>query len=263
MAPSEQGIAGKQWVRSRGDSRVAALVKWAHAPGAEYSIGMERLAYQLGTAIGLPVPITYLEDYEGKAASVQLRVKHPKQFDQAQASPLLWNGIEDRESWPLGVAFDLWVANLDRRAPNILIEPIPPEKLAQVATAGRTWFIDNGLGGLWYPQKVDPSLGNQIVSVDRLTMRQVKGGAITADASDRLRGRMPIEYRRSFSDRDPAHRRAFLDQIGAIPDDLLEAAVREVPDRYFSDRAAEMTLAFLRGRRDTIYTLSSDVFPSA
>jgi hypothetical protein len=259
---SEKGISKKQWVFDAVDD-VRALAKWADVAGAEYSIGMERVGYTLGSAVGLPIPATYLEEYDGRPCSVQLQLRNHREFDMAKGSVMMWAAIDNEDVWPLGVAFDLWMANYDRRSPNLSIQPVPPEKKPAHATAGTTWFVDHGLCALWWPRKIDPT-ATALYDVAALagTARQsVEDGEITPDAKARFTGAMPVEYRRSFADLDTARRAPLLDRVRSISDDLLEAAVMEVPDAYFSDLARELTIAFLRVRRDRIDTLSRDAFP--
>jgi hypothetical protein len=260
---AELGISEKDWVSDAADPDVNALVKWAQAPGAEYSIAMEWVGYVLGTAVGVPIPATYLEEYDSKPCSVQLRVPNQRDFDQARASPNLWAGIDNKDVWPLCVAFDLWLANYDRRPPNIAIQPVPADKLPAQATAGTTWLVDHGLCALWWPSKVDMGVGasHDVTDLEQSALPAVEAGDINDQATARLRDVMPVEYRRSFSDLDADRREPYLDPIRSISDDLVEAAIREVPNTYISDRARELTIAFLCARRDAIDTLSGDVFP--
>jgi hypothetical protein len=68
---------------------------------------------------------------------------------------LMRTSFENREQWPLYLAFDVLLANVDRHQGNILVELNDPEA-SRVTGVARS--IDYGFGGLWPPRKFGDGL---------------------------------------------------------------------------------------------------------
>jgi len=239
-----------------------AIAKWSNAHVGLYSLGIERVAYVLGDALGLPVPPAYLETYDGNDTLVVERIPNHAEYLRSKNIPLFWSGITNKAIWPLAVAFDIWMANYDRRSANLIFGPVPSTTRPAIAKAGKCWLIDHGLCGLWYPGKIDLAL-EKARSLDVDAVQDATAG-LTPNAISRFRDVMHaelVEYRRAFTDLGPADRDAVLDRVRGLDDDQVEAAVREVPQPFFSSRSADLTLQFLIARKQDIYTLSRDVWP--
>lgn len=126
-----------------------------------YGLGMERVASELGALIDIPIPGVWLEDVEGKPAAVVQRV--PRALAWSLANPDVRPKIENREVWPRSLVFDVWIANYDRVARNLLIEPVPPGTEFAAADRFRLWLIDHGLAGLLWTTKFDLRVGSHEV----------------------------------------------------------------------------------------------------
>lgn len=260
---SESGVTTKTLVRDADDPATVAIVKWGNANVGAYSLGIERVAYVLGDALGLPIPRVHLETYKGNVAAVVERIPNHAEYLRAKNISLLWSGVSNKAVWPLAVAFDIWLANYDRRSANLIIGPTPPQTRPALASSGACWLVDHGLCGLWYPGKID-------VALERTGSKDVEAiadptASFTPTALTRFRDVMQaelVEYRRSFTDLGGNARDKVLDQIHALADDQVERAVREVPETYFSSRSADLTLQFLVARKQAIYTLSREVWPT-
>ena len=220
-----------------------------------YSIGLERLAYVLGDGLGLPIPTTYLEECEGQRGCAQLLVPAPAWKHVVAGIPTMWNGeFLNRDVWPLGVVFDIWLANPDRHDRNILVQPDPPETRPAIATRSRTWLIDHGNACLWPPGKFG-TYGN----ISSIRLRA--DGSMKPHLDKEIGISMPKEISESFTSLAAGARQPFLDRITAITDDEIASAVGEVPSHYFSSGARDLTIDLLTARRDQIGTLSEEVFP--
>ena len=150
-ANSHDGRTVRYDVKARSDRSIRAIAKRPkdQFPVEIYSIAMERVAYVLADALGLPVMETYLEEYRGSPCSIQLRVPECRSWRQAGAAPMMKNTIHNADVYALSALFDVWLANTDRRDVNLVFEPMPPGTIPGRASACRLWLIDHGQCGLW------------------------------------------------------------------------------------------------------------------
>jgi hypothetical protein len=256
--PVEQVGLGRplrRWVRDDDERKVKAIFKWPRDARGYYGVGVERLAYFLADHLGLPVPVTHLEECDGVAGSVQILVpgiawKHAK-----AGVPWLLDNVDNAATWPLAVVFDLWIGNTDRHERNVMVRPEPPDR--RPAQAGRctTWLVDHGYAFLSPPTKCDPNVGR----VEGLTIPP--DGAMMPAAEENIKNAMPEPFRASFEGSAADERQVFLDRIRSVPQDLIVAAVEEIPAPYFSRAEQDVTKRFLTARRDSIATLANTVFP--
>jgi hypothetical protein len=256
---AEPGVNESRWLRDDDDRAVTAIFKSlaANAPReALYSLAMERVFYVIASELGLPVPPTYLERFDGAWGSLQIRVVHGLTWRAAPSCPMLVADFANRSSWPLCVALDLMTANYDRHARNILVQPVPIDKAPARAVRSMIWLVDNGHCGLWWPSKFNPALDpSQVEQVDP------GNGRMRPEMEARLRDFMPDDYRSSFQGLDRRARQPVLESVRQISDDLLVSALHEIPRRYLSTQARDRTVALFQLRRDEIDNLAADVFP--
>jgi hypothetical protein len=247
------------WLRDGDQRAVLAIFKYAPDPAdrnAMYALGFERVAYRLGDTLGLPVPDTHLEMFGGHHGVLQvLRAPNADwSCHWLRASQMaMFANIENRDLWPRCVAFDLWLANVDRHHRNLIFEPVPPDRKPTLAASCVTWLPDHGHAGLHPPGKFGGQPDVAQVTFDGC-------GRMTGPADTRLREQMPPEYRASFTQLSAAEARAVLDQIRAVPDDEIRAAVQDVAFPYFNARVRDLTVRLLKARRDAVDTLAAEVF---
>jgi hypothetical protein len=238
------------------DAETRAIGKTApdQFPDLVYALAMERIAFRVGTELGLNVPTTWLETVDGKPGSVQRLVPNALSWEFAWGSPLMMR-VLDEELWPVGVAFDVWIANQDRASRNLMAQAFPSDQPRATARECVTWWIDNGdRAGLLFPAKFGLA-GGRVEDVDISD-----SGLMQAEAEADMRDAMPTPYRNSFERLDGPGRAAVLDRVRSIPKNLIEDVVGEVPGAYMSDRAAASTVALLVGRQRALDTLSDSLF---
>jgi hypothetical protein len=249
------GRTDQIWIRSD-DLAVQALAKQraAGSPQREvYSLGMEWVGYKLGTQLGLPIPEVWLETFNGEPAAISRRVPNVKMWHHAAAAaPMLMANITNADLLPLAVAFDIFIANVDRVPRNVLIEPLPEGRRAAVAASSRFWLIDYGLAGLWFPSKFDLTLADPNL-LERVVVRSA--GRMMPDAEKLLRDQMPDAFKRPFSELTAEAREDVLDPIRAISDDEIEEVLGAIPSDFMTLLEVERTLEVLKARRDRLDTL--------
>jgi len=216
-----------------------------------YSIGMERVAYLLACELGLPVPWVHLEDVDGYPSSVQERILNSRSLLQLGSAPMMASEIRNRDIWPLAALFDVWMANTDRRAVNLLMETHPRGSAATAAKGCSCWLIDHGQCGLWPADKLPGRRPEQIPD----DAGQIEGAALRREGELAIAERMDPRYRMSLKHTQGPARTALLDQVRGVGDDAIEQAVRGVPAGYISKGQADATVAFLKGRRDALDTV--------
>lgn len=237
-------------MRAQDDSSILAIVKRPkseHAHTENYSIGMERVAYVLGTQLGLPIPDTWLDEVDGHPSSVQRRIPHARSWRQLGAA--MRSNIKNADLWPLAALFDVWTGNTDRRDVNLLFEPIPSGATPGMARGSSMWLIDHGQCGLWPADKFgrDPAAiadDPAVVSEHLIERGEQVIGAL-----------MPAEYRGSLKQTLGDARTVLLDRIRGIGDDAIESAVQEVPEEFFSPGRAAASVAYLKARRGVLDTV--------
>ena len=252
------GITPKLWLRDGDQRSVQAIFKYALDEAdrnAMYALGIERVVYRLGDFLGLPVPDTHLETSDGRRGVIQV-LRPNREWScpwQRAAQMAMFATIDNRDLWPVCVAFDLWIANVDRHHRNLVFEPVPADKKPMLAASCLTWLPDHGHAGLHPPGKFGGPADVAQVTFDAC-------GRMTHAANARLRDQMPAEYRESFTQLSAADARAALDQIRAVPDDEIRAAVHDVPSPYFNARTRDLTIRLFKARRDAVDTLAAEVF---
>lgn len=236
------------------------LFKRPDPAGAEageiYSMGMERVAYALGEELGLPLPVVHLEEYEGHWGSLQRFVPNSRSWMQAPGCPMLMNQMVNEDQLPECFVFDAWLANTDRVSRNILAQADPPTKPPKSAQRCRTWLIDNGCTGLWFPSKFDRSLTGQ--PVEQVHLRD---GMIRDDVRRSVLGAMPPRYRRACRALSPDRKDEILGHVRAVENTVIETVVAEVPSDCMSDQAKELTTQLLVLRRDRIEEIYEALVP--
>lgn len=246
------GRTQRRWVRSTQERKTTALVKTAPPDSGRevYSLGMEWVAWKLGSTVGVPIPRVWLEGFGGQPAAILERIENQRDWCQGDAAPMLKTKIGNEGCWPISVAFDIWIANSDRQPRHILIQPDPPEDRVAVARECRVWFIDHGVSGLWFPSKFDPALG-----LEDTEKVDVGDGTMHDAAEKAARAIMPKELRDSLRSLDDGPMNSVLDGIRAITDDQIEQIIGMVPSAYMTELETEKTVALLKARRDRLDTL--------
>ena len=214
-----------------------------------YSIGMERVATSLAGLVDIPTPEVFLEGFNSKQGALAVRVGG-KAWEDVASDVAAEVEIIDRASFPLYVAFDLFLANIDRHEGNVLLDWDPPNRPPGKGEACRSWLIDFGFSGLWHPSKFGAA---STTEVDPTTAR------LTQTYVDLFRSRMPSGFRTALYTCD---RRAVVDSLQRITEDDIAAAVHEVPVDYISAEEGELTIRLLVSRLRTTYNLLEEVFPS-
>ncbi|HEX8082670.1 MAG TPA: hypothetical protein VF529_00160 [Solirubrobacteraceae bacterium] len=243
------GRTHRRDMRAKTDETQIAVVKRAAAgnPVERYSIGMERVAFRLGQFLGLPIPETYLEPVDGHPSSVQRRVEPARSWLQLDSAPAMKLDFVNEDMWPLGVLFDVWTGNTDRRRENFLFEPVPEGRTPGTAAGSRVWLIDHGQCGLWPGDKFAGNPADSILD----DPTQISEVLIDA-AEQRIAALMPPEYRMAFKNVQGEGRVALLDRVRSVGDDAIDEVMDEIPVEYMTKGQADATAAFLKARRDAI-----------
>lgn len=247
------GRTTRQWVRATAEPFPRAMFKTPPAnSGREiYSIAMEAVAYELGTQLGLPIPEAQLASVAGEDGVLIKRIDEMRDWRMADGAPMLKSHIKNLGCFALGVAFDIWLANLDRKHQHLLVEPLPRGVRPAVAQDARVYLIDHGVSGLWFPSKFDPGL-----TVDDTEKVDVDDGLVLPHREEEGRRRMPTDYRHAFTRLTLDERKPVLDGIRAITDEAIDAVLERIPGGYMTLVEVEKTSALLKTRRDQIDTLS-------
>ena|GEM_PF-3446149 len=248
----DHGRSKTIWLQNADDPNDLGLFKSRdeNAPSTEvYSLGMERVAYALGDALGFPVaPGVHLEEFDGEPGVISCQIANSVSWREFESRKLSHEGIVNLAAVPEYIAFDIWLANIDRSPRNILLQSVPP--VVDVAKADRFSFhlIDHGFSGLWPVAKLgsDP---NEPVSFVNL-------GDGTTVREDLVREVMPPAYWHLFASMNDSDRVVILDGIRSVNDDLIDAAIDDVPDAYMTERERSLTAEFLKKRRDNVDALS-------
>lgn len=156
---------------------------------APYSLGVEWVAYALGTVIGVPVAPIYLEHYGARPGALSPWIHNSLSWWMFSQARLPQRDIVNVDSVPLSVVFDVWLANTDRWEKNLLIQSEPASKSLLEADAYRLWLIDHGDTLLWPPGKFGLSEGDDLATAElrpdgsthaeRQIRDRMKGGAAT------------------------------------------------------------------------------------
>lgn len=248
----DSGRSKAIWLQNGDDPNELGLFKCRDedAPSTEvYSLGMERVAYALGDALGFPVaPGVHLEEFDGEPGVISCQIPSSVSWREFECRKLSHEGIINLKAVPEYIAFDIWLANMDRSPRNILLQSVPPT--VEVANANQLSFclIDHGFCGLWPVSKLgnDPREPVSFVSVgDGTTVRETL-----------IREAMPPAYWRLFAAAEDKERVKVLNEIKNVSDDRIDAAINDVPDVYMTERERGLTAEFLKKRRDNVDALS-------
>lgn len=213
-------------------------------------MGMERVASVLGRSLGLSIPEVWLDDVGGSPAAVVERIQDTLTWSMSYRGTDVAARLTNRSWWPTGVVFDVWIANVDRVERNMLLQPLPEGTQFAIAQAYELWLIDHGMSGLYWASKFDAGLPQ-----DRPDQVQVGDGEMTEPFERNLRAAMPLAYKTAYWAADSQDQQQALDRIRAMPDDVVDAAVDEVPCAYMSDIERDKTKLLLKARRDRIDNL--------
>jgi hypothetical protein len=207
---------------------------------------MERIGYRLGTLLGLPVPETYLETYDGDLCCIQRRVIECVSFRQLGLLAMRAN-VSNASLYAKAALFDVLLANIDRRDVNLLFEPVGGK--CSKALKCRFWLIDHGHCGLWPAVKFMPD-------GDPVAMPTDPGqidGLLHPRAEQIIRELMPDPYRAALVHASGDHLSALLDDIRQVVDDgAIDTAVQEVPEQFMEGNLRAATGALFKTRRDRL-----------
>ena len=213
-------------------------------PGERYAIGMDRVAYVLGEALGLPVAPVHLESFAGNPGAMLQNIVNGVSWYWFEKLQLTSEELVNASHVPTFVAFDVWLANIDRTKKNLWLQPVPPSTVHTEARRWKLWLIDHGHCALWPPGKF--SLTKEAPAAD-VELSRYQGRVESIIVNE-----MPGGYKSQWVDAGRAIKERALTSIGAIEDDQIADAVLEIPDIYFSERERELTIRFLKGRRDRL-----------
>lgn len=220
-----------------------------------YSLGIERVACVLAQEIDLPVPDVYIELVDGEDGIVSTLVPgnpwamvDDEQFDHVT--------MADRDQWTVYAAFDVLLANHDRHDENIFVhwndplrrKPVEGEQCA-------LWLIDFGWSGLWPVYKFGENL--RPGDLENLS----PDADVRNEFAQGIRVNTPPRFRRGVALRGTEERAEALEILRGITDDAVREAVDDVRGSYMTERASDLTTAFICGRLDRIDTLMSSVYP--
>jgi hypothetical protein len=247
------------YLRDEDDPEIRAYFKYVNPLRPEhssaYSFGIERAAVVLAQEIGLPAPDVHLEEVDGHQGLVSLLVPG-NAWEHLSDDTIRALTFADRDEWTSYMVFDVLVANHDRHPRNVLVQWNPPlRRLAIEGEQAALWLIDYGWAGLWPVFKFGPNLG-------AADLEDIPEDAdLRADLVPYLRNNLPPKIRTSFAPRGTEEREQALAKVRRITNDAIQEAVMEIPDTYFSARAADLTSSFLAARLARIDTLINTVFP--
>ncbi|WP_040601265.1 hypothetical protein [Patulibacter medicamentivorans] len=227
-----------------------ALVKSKGGDATVLSIGMERVAYVLGTQIGLPIPETQLAEIGGAPSSIQRWIAGCKTHRQLPQVPAMTK-VRNEHILPLAALFDVWMGNTDRRDANLAYEPHPPGCRPAMAVECRLWLIDHNQCGLWPGDKFAGCRPDSTPALEEID------GSLIDVAEGRIAALMPPEMRMALRQAQGENRLRLLDLIANVKDDEISDPVHEVPDAYFSSSERDATITFLQARRDILCTVLS------
>jgi hypothetical protein len=195
-------------IRDKADHSVVAYFKWPRGGSkhsSAYSIGIDRVGYELAALLSLPVPATYLEEVEGQHGLVSMRAPRSQPWRALDEGLLRKVTFMNRECWPIVLGLDVLLGNTDRNADSILVQLEEGQRQVRSGQQCVTRFIDYGHSALWPPWKFE--LNRTAVDLLRAdedtrsrTMRSVTSAAKSPGSSGRrfpsaalLRGRPSLK----------------------------------------------------------------------
>jgi hypothetical protein len=246
-------------VRDRAEPDVVAYFKWPKAGSlhsSAYSIGVERVGYELASLLSLPVPATYLEEFEGNDGVVSIQVPGAQAWGAVSENLLRGATFTNRDRWAILLGLDVLLGHPDRNPDNILLQIEREESgRGEARYACTTSFIDYGHSALWPPWKFEPN---------RTAADLLKTGAdepLTTVCKAEFRGVLPRQVRAAFPLRNTDDRAPIVETLRQITHDAIQVAVGNVSDAYFTADAADLTVRWIDGRLGRLATLVDEVFP--
>jgi hypothetical protein len=245
-------------VRDRTEPTVLAYFKWPKAGSqhsSAYSIGVDRVGYELASLLSLPVPATYLEEFEGNHGLVSIRVPHAQAWSAVSESLLRRATFTNRDVWPTLLALDVLLGNTDRNQDSILLQIEETERDGQTHHQCTTTFIDYGHSALWPPWKFQAGRrGADLLQTD-------PGADLRTEVKAEFRGVLPQRLRTAFPLHGTGERARVVETVRQITHDGIQVAVGNVSDAYFTADAADLTVRWIDGRLPRLGTLLDEVFP--
>jgi hypothetical protein len=247
------------YVWDRDDNSVRAFFKCPRAGSDEcspYSIGIERVYYELAVGLEVPVCATYLESFARRRGLISIRAPGAKSWRAVDQDIIDSRAtFVDRDKWPLAVVLDVLLGNPDRHEDNIFVQWDPPGHPPRQGEQCATWLIDFGHCGLWPPRKFDPSFAPGDV------LRISDTAELTTAETNKYRNRLPRLIRDSFPPRGTAERAQAVEAVRQIAQNSASEAVRSISGHYFTTPERELTLRWVGNRIPRLDTLVDVVFP--
>lgn len=225
-----------------------------------YTLGIEWVAYALGTVLGVPVAPIYLERYSGIAGALSPLVPNSLSWFLFREAKHPSRPVVNLDDVPLSVVFDIWIANCDRWEKNLLVQSEPADVLLPEAKQHRIWLIDHGTSMLWPPVKFglcddgsnlgDAVVGNGDTQAERFIRERILDGPSTKG------------YWAAFANLSPDDRQGLYRRVQAVDDSTIERAVRMVPGAYMTGQLVELTVQQLKTRRDRVDVLAERLVSS-
>jgi hypothetical protein len=245
-------------VRDRAEPSVVAYFKWpkkGSKHSSPYSIGVDRVGYELAALLSLPVPATYLEEFEGNHGLVSIRVPRAQAWSAVAESTIRRATFTSRDAWPTLLALDVLLGNPDRNPDSILLQIEETERDGATHCECASTFIDYGHSALWPPWKFEASrTGADLLKADA-------DAALRTDVKAEFRGILPQRLRTSFPLHGTPQRAWVVETVRQITHDAIQDAVGNVSNAYFSAKAADLTVRWIDGRLGRLDTLVDEVFP--
>lgn len=245
-------------IQDRADPSVVAYFKWpkkGSQHSSPYSIGVDRVGYELAALLSLPVPATYLEEFETHHGLVSIEVPGAQAWRAVSDSVLRHATFTNRDVWPPLLALDVLLGYSDRNEDNILLQVTRRDDEEETRYEGAATFIDYGHAALWPPWKFEPSR-----TAADLLKADANASLTTACRAD-YRGVLPRKLRTAFPLRGTDARARVVETVRQITHDGIQDAVGNVSNAYFSDKAADLTVRWIDGRLGRLDTLVDEVFP--
>lgn len=245
-------------VRDPDEPGVIAYFKWPKSGSkhsSAYSIGVDRVGYELASLLSLPVPAAYLEEFEGNHGLVSVRVPRAQAWSAVSETVLRRANFTNREDWPVLLALDVLLGHPDRNPDNILLQVEEKDRQGATHHECTTTFIDYGHSVLWPPWKFESSR----TAADLL--KTDANEPLTVAVKEEFRGVLPRQIRTSFPLRDTDERARVVETVRRITHDAIQDAVGNVSSEYFIADAADLTIRWIDGRLGRLGTLVDEVFP--
>jgi hypothetical protein len=246
------------YVQTKDEPRERGYFKWPKATQpltSLYSIGIEHVHYVLAEKLDIPVCPTYLEQFEDHDGLISIVAPNSKAWAYLEQDIIDSRAtFIDRDKWPVALALDVVLGNIDRHGENIYVQWDPPQR-PRTGEECATWFIDFGHSGLWPPAKFDETFNSSdLLKIDA-------AAPVRPEMIDRYRGLLPPQLRMAFP-RAGSERTEVIETVCRITDDDVREAVENVPAQYIDAKVADLTIRWISGRLPQVDTLLDEVFPA-